>query len=151
MYSSSLKPTNKDISRGKLLQSLLPSSVIGIEASHQPPFAVQATWEVISRRKTSLDLFQIFGTLTERLRERKRTWTHQLHTILVLHAMGSRKPNTNRHHSRPSRSEQCAAIGKVVPSTPEPFQLTSRLFFIRKTSNFSHHQNCTKFNLSHNN
>ena len=48
----------------------------------QPPLAIQATWGVISKRKTLLELLQIFGTLAER----KGTWTHQLLPPLVLRA-----------------------------------------------------------------
>ena len=57
--------------------------------SSQPPLAIQATRGVISRRKTSLELFQIFRTLAERGRERKGSWTHQLLPLVVLHAPNS--------------------------------------------------------------
>ena len=60
--------------------------------STQPPLANQATWGFISRRKTSLELSQIFRTLAERGRKRKRTWTHQLLPSLVLHASSNGQP-----------------------------------------------------------
>ncbi len=60
--------------------------------STQPPPGIRATWGDISRRKTSLELFQIFGTLAERGRERKRTWTHQLLPLLELHAPSNGQP-----------------------------------------------------------
>ncbi len=61
--------------------------------------AIQATWGVISRRKTLLGLSQSFGTLAEREEEGKEPGL-------------TSKPGINRHHSCASRSEQSAAIGK---------------------------------------
>ncbi len=60
--------------------------------SSQPPLAIQATSGVISRRKTSLERFQTFGTLAGRGRERKGTWTHQIPALIVLHATSNGQP-----------------------------------------------------------
>ena len=58
----------------------------------RPPLAIQATWGVISRWKILPELFQSFGTLAERGRERKGTWTHQLLPSLVLYAPNNGQP-----------------------------------------------------------
>ncbi len=54
--------------------------------SRQPPLAIQATWRISSRWKTSLQSFQSLETLAERGRERKGTWTQQPLPLLMLHA-----------------------------------------------------------------
>ncbi len=60
----------------------------------RPPLGIQATWGVIYRGKTLPELFQSFGTLAERGRERKGRWTHQLLPSLVLHAPSNGQPTS---------------------------------------------------------
>ncbi len=103
--------------------------------SSQLPLAIQATWGSISRRKTALELFPDFWNPS--WKEKRNAESLYSLTTTTTRAFRSEKwvatkPSTNRQHSRTSRFEQWAVIGKGEEA--ELFLLTSKLFFIRKTS-----------------
>ena len=95
-----------------------------------------------------LELFQIFGTLSEK--GKKKEGNLKSPTTTTTRASRSEqcaanKSSRNRHPCCASRSKQWAATGKG--DWTELNQLTSKLFFVRKTFSFFHHQNCIKHNL----